>query len=95
MAGRTSHVAFLPYRLMDGFLRKLLEYIPKLETADYTTVCKRLQRIQLDISLQDIPNDVIVAVDATGMKVSSRGEWMRHKWKVRKGGRSRPTSRLT
>ncbi len=79
------HVAFLPYRQMEGFLRKLSEYIPKLEAADYTTICKRLQHIELDISLQDIPNDVIVAVDATGMKVSSRGEWMRHKWKVRKG----------
>ena len=79
------HVAFLPYRQMEGFLRKLSEYIPKLEAADYTTICKRLQRIELDISLRNIPNDVIVAVDATGMKVSSRGEWMRHKWKVRKG----------
>lgn len=79
------HVAFLPYRQMEGFLRKLSEYIPKLEAADYTTICKRLQRIQLDISLQDISDDVIVAVDATGMKVSSRGDWMRHKWKVHRG----------
>jgi hypothetical protein len=79
------HVAFLPYRQMEGFLRKLSGYIPKLQAADYTTICKRLHCIQLDISMQDIPNDVIIAVDATGMKVSSRGEWMRHKWKVHKG----------
>ena len=79
------HVAFLPYRQMEGFLRKLSEYIPKLQPADYTTICKRMHHIELDISLQDIPNDVIVALDATGMKVSSRGEWMRHKWGVRKG----------
>ena len=79
------HVAFLPYRQMEGFLRKLSEYIPKLEAADYTTICKRLKTIQLDITLQDIPTDVVVALDATGMKISSRGDWMHHKWRVRRG----------
>jgi hypothetical protein len=79
------HVAFLPYRQMEGFLQKLSEYIPKLEAADYTTICKRLKTIQLDIMLQDIPTDVVVALDATGMKLSSRGDWMHHKWRVRRG----------
>jgi len=32
-------------------------------------------------------NDVIIAIDSTGIKVTNRGEWMRHKWhcKSRKG----------
>lgn len=38
-----------------------------------------------DLPLQDMGNDVIIALDSSGMKVSNRGEWMRHKWKVRKG----------
>ncbi len=29
--------------------------------------------------------DVIIAVDATGVKVTNRGEWMREKWKVHRG----------
>jgi len=79
------HVAFLPYRQMEGFLRKLSQYIPRLRAADYSTICKRMHGIEMELSLQDIPHDAIVALDATGMKVSSRGDWMRHKWKVRKG----------
>ena len=79
------HVAFLPFRQMEGFLRKLSEYISKLHAADYSTICKRLQKMNIDLPLQDTGNDVIIALDSSGMKVSNRGEWMRHKWKVRKG----------
>ena len=79
------HIAFLPFRQMEGFLRKLSEYIPKLKAADYSTICKRLQKMHIDLPLQDIGNDVIIALDSSGMKVSNRGEWIRHKWKVRKG----------
>jgi mRNA-degrading endonuclease RelE of RelBE toxin-antitoxin system len=28
---------------------------------------------------------VIIAIDSTGIKVTNRGEWMRGKWKVRRG----------
>jgi hypothetical protein len=27
----------------------------------------------------------VIALDSTGIKVANRGEWMRHKWHVRKG----------
>ena len=30
-------------------------------------------------------NDIVIALDSTGIKVANRGEWMRHKWHVRKG----------
>jgi len=79
------HVAFLPYRQMEGFLRKLSQYIPRLRAADYSTICKRMINLELGLAEQNIPHDVIVALDATGMKVSSRGDWMRHKWKVHRG----------
>lgn len=79
------HAAFLPYRQMEGFPRKLSQYIPRLQAADYSTICKRMRGLDIELSLQDIPYDVIVALDATGMKVSSRGDWMRHKWRVHKG----------
>ena len=79
------HVAFLPYRQMEGFLRKLSQYIPHLRAADYSTICKRMTNLELGLSEQDIPHDIVVALDATGMKVSSRGDWMRHKWRVHRG----------
>lgn len=80
------HVAFLPYRQMEGFLRKLSEYIPALHAADYSTFCKRMKVLDIGEPFLDIPDgNVVVAVDSSGMKVSNRGEWMCHTWGVRKG----------
>ena len=32
-------------------------------------------------------NDIVIALDSTGIKVANRGgEWMKHKWHVRKKG---------
>jgi hypothetical protein len=79
------HIAFLPYRQMEGFLRKLSEYIPKLKAADYSTICKRMKKMDIKLPEEKLGNDMIVALDSTGMKISNRGDWMREKWKVRRG----------
>ena len=77
----------MPYRQMEGFVRRLAAFIPGLKAADYTTLFRRIQR--LDLSLPVVPEllaeDVIVAADSTGIKVTNRGEWMREKWRVRRG----------
>ncbi|MDN7025355.1 IS5 family transposase [Methanoculleus sp. FWC-SCC1] len=77
----------MPYRQMEGFVRKLAEFIPRLTAADYTTLFRRIE--QLDLSLKVTPEflaeDVIIAVDSTAITVTNRGEWMREKWKVRRG----------
>ncbi|NVO66699.1 IS5 family transposase [Methanofollis tationis] len=77
----------MPYRQMEGFTRKLSIFIPSLVSADYTTLFRRIKR--LDISLRVDPTilsrNVIIAVDSTGIKVTNRGEWMREKWRVRRG----------
>ena len=79
------HIAFLPFRQLEGFLRELSKYIPKLKAADYITIFKRLKKIKIEFPLQELNDDIVVAIDSTGMKVSSRREWIRHKWKVKKG----------
>ncbi len=77
----------MPYRQMEGFTRKLRLFIPGLQSADYTTLFRRIR--DLDLSLEVDPHllsrDVIVAVDSTGIKVTNRGEWMREKWWVHRG----------
>ena len=30
-------------------------------------------------------DDIIMLLDSTGIKVANRGEWIRHKWHVRRG----------
>jgi hypothetical protein len=77
----------MPFRQMEGFARKLSEYIPALRAADYSTLCKRIKTLDLSFLLDTslLSGNVVVAVDSTGIKVSNRGEWMREKWKVRRG----------
>ena len=34
----------------------------------------------------DESEDVIIAIDSTGIKVTNRGQWLRDKWSVKKKG---------
>lgn len=82
------HVIFhLPYRQLEGFLRKLSDLIPEVKPTDYTNIWRRGTQLKLNlpetISSSDEP--VVIAVDSTGIKVSNRGEWMREKWKIHRG----------
>jgi IS5 family transposase len=80
----------LPYRQTEGIVRahasNTLPSIP-----DYRRICRRINRLDIKIdddqdksSLQHDDNFVI-AIDSTGVKVTNRGEWIRHKWKVKRG----------
>jgi len=77
----------MPYRQMEGFTRKLAAFIPDLTAADYTTLFRRIKCLDLSVKVmpETLAEDVIIAVDSTGIKVTNRGEWMREKWKVRRG----------
>src|SRR5512136_1767005 len=82
------HIIFhLPYRQLEGFLRKLSEMIPEIKPTDYTNIWRRGTQLKLNIpetiSASDDP--VVIAVDSTGIKVTNRGEWMREKWKIHRG----------
>jgi hypothetical protein len=63
--------------------KKVLPSIP-----DYSTISRRVVN-KLDIKVnekEEVGNDIVIALDSTGIKVSNRGgEWMRHKWHVRRG----------
>jgi IS5 family transposase len=77
----------LPYRQTEGFVEALSRYMEGLSAPDYTTLNRRVNRLQVDLSLEDIQPDepVTIAVDASGIKVANSGDWIRRVWKVRKG----------
>jgi hypothetical protein len=56
---------------------------------DYSTTISRRVNNLVDIHVNErLGNDIVIALDSTGIKVSNRGgggEWMRHKWHVRRG----------
>ena len=48
--------------------------------------CKRINRMDADIAgsiRTDDDDDIIIAIDSTGIKVTNRGQWMFDKWGVR------------
>jgi len=77
----------LPYRQTEGFIRALSKHVDGLQPPDYSTIDRRVNR--LDLSLEDTllksNAPVSIAVDASGIKVHNGGDWIRRVWKVRKG----------
>jgi len=74
----------LPYRQLEGYLQALSGFIPELRSADYTTLWQRITKMELNVPIPE--NDIVVAVDSTGMKVTNRGDWMREKHGVERRG---------
>ena len=77
----------LPYRQLEGFTRGLSKYVEGLAAPDYTTLDRRVNRldINLDDALTSSDEPVYVALDSTGIKVHKSGDWIRRRFKVRKG----------
>jgi hypothetical protein len=81
------HAYLLPYRQLEGFVRVFAEHVKALkEVPDYTTIWWRVARTKVELDPEvDRGKAVTIAVDSTGIKVTNRGEWMRHKWQVKRG----------
>jgi IS5 family transposase len=83
LLGHTRAYFHLPYRQTQGVViahaSKEVPCIP-----DYSTISRRINRLEIKIN-EKLGNDIVIALDSTGIKVANRGEWMRHKWHVRKG----------
>jgi len=77
----------LPYRQLEGFVLMLARHAGGLKAPDYSSIAWRIQRldVKLNDALASSEDEVVLALDASGIKVSNRGEWMRHKWKVKRG----------
>ncbi len=79
----------LPFRQTEGIIRSHAENkIPSIP--DYSTIDRRINKLDIHVNNNNKlggNDDVIIAIDSTGIKVTNRGEWMCHKWhcKSRKG----------
>lgn len=73
----------LPYRQTEGVvIAHAANKVPAVP--DYSTINRRINK--LDIKLNNrIGNDIVIVLDSTGIKVTNRGEWLPHKWNIRKG----------
>jgi hypothetical protein len=76
-----------PYRQTEGFVHFLSRFVEGLQAPDYSTIDRRVNRLQisLDESLIRSNEPVSIAVDSSGVKVHNVGDWIRRVWKVKKG----------
>ncbi|HIC94823.1 MAG TPA: IS5 family transposase [Anaerolineae bacterium] len=76
------------YRGLEGFVRGLRKFVGEIKVPDYSTICRRVNALRLEITetlLGHQGEEVVISLDGSGIKVSNRGEWMRKQWKVRRG----------
>ncbi len=80
------HVLFhLPFRQEEGFVKSLSKYVDGLKAPDWSTIWERTKN--LDMKLDGVRTDqpISIAIDSSGIKVTNSGDWMRKKWKVKRG----------
>jgi len=67
-----------PYRQLEGFTRALHRLVPKLPSADYSGLRRRILDLDLQMheSLRLSDEPVVVAVDSTGVRVHKAGGWV-------------------
>jgi transposase len=80
----------LPYRQTEGVVRAHAANTLPSSVPDYSRICRRINRLDIKISNEDKSSlqhadNFVIAIDSTGVKVTNRGEWIRHKWNVKRG----------
>ncbi len=83
LLGYMSVYLHLPYRQAGGVvIAHASTKVPGIP--HHSTISIRINRLEIKIN-EKLGNDIVIALDSTDIKVANRGEWIRHKWHVRKG----------
>jgi len=80
------HVLFhLPFRQEEGFVRSLSKYVQGLSAPAYSTIWERTNALEVELDGVKTDQSISIALDSSGIKVTNSGDWMRKKWKVKRG----------
>ncbi len=73
----------LPYRQTEGIIKATAsKRLPTDKQPSYSQICRRTNKLDIDIN-GSIENDfIIIVIDSTGIKVTNRGHWMQDKWNI-------------
>jgi len=78
------HAKNFDYRALQGMIKALSNnHKFQFPVISYTQICRRVNK--LEVQFESFEENLVVAIDGSGEKVSNRGEWIRQKWKVRRG----------
>ncbi len=78
----------LPYRQTEGIIKATGKSLPT-NPPSYGHICKRINKLNIDlkevrtgVNGDGDGDDLIIAIDSTGIKVTNRGQWMYDKWNI-------------
>jgi hypothetical protein len=73
----------LPYRQTEGIINATGKRLPD-KSPSFGHICKRINKLIIDIKRRKKTDEdeLIIAVDSTGIKATNRGQWMAQKWNV-------------
>src|SRR6185437_10777235 len=73
----------IPYRQTEGIIKATVKNLPGHPC--YSQICQRVNKLDIHNNRTSIDDDddVIIAADSTGIKVTNRGQWMQDKWNVK------------
>lgn len=77
------HSKSYDYRALQGIMNSLSIKYSNFPIISYTQICRRVNCLGLEFN--NTGENLIVGVDGSGIKVSNRGDWMRKKYKVKRG----------
>lgn len=76
-------------RALEGIMQALSEMNYHFPVISYSQINRRVNALDLSFPIKESKNIIfeedVVGADASGIKVSNRGEWIRHKWKIQRG----------
>lgn len=74
------------FRFLESIISFLSKHISGLKKPDHAAIHRRISSMKLNLD-NTIKNrkKLVVSIDSSGLKVHNRGEWIRHKHKVRRG----------
>lgn len=76
-------------RALEGIMEGLSKVFHNFPVISFSQINRRLNALNLDFPVKESQNivfeEIEVGTDASGIKVTNRGEWIRHKWKVQRG----------
>jgi IS5 family transposase len=73
-------------RSLESMVSFLAGHMPLLKRIDHSTIHRRIASLGLDLGKSiHHRRSLTVSIDSSGLKVHNRGDWIRHKHKVRRG----------
>lgn len=77
------HARNFDYRTIEGILSQISEHSTGFSVPVYSQIRRRILKLKLKFSPQSTCGEI--GIDGSGMKPTRSGDWIRHKWKVKRG----------